>query len=108
MRRNIASARAQSSAKYAEGIENNASVTDSHPLRGRSERSSISSNAESSGLYAAQTGTAMPVSETVAAIADHSTAVAGGKFTAARMAGTVKEQSAGQNQAGISAAVCAR
>src|SRR5271166_3573844 len=89
MRRNIRSARAQISVNCAGGIENNASMTAAHPLRGRLDRSSISSNTLASVLYAAQTGTALPVSETVAVIAHHPTAVAGAEFIIASTAGVI-------------------
>src|SRR5258708_8603235 len=71
IRRNIRSARAQISVNCTGDIENNVSMTPAQPLRGSLERSSISSKTLASVLYAAQTGTDLPVSETVEFIAGH-------------------------------------
>src|ERR1700734_2044958 len=108
MRRNIRSARAQISVNCAGGIENIASMTAAQPLRGWLERSSISSKTLASVLYAAQKGTVLPVSETVEVIVTHPTAAVGADFSIASATASFEEQSTGQIQAGISAAVCAR
>src|ERR1700722_7383716 len=68
IRRNIRSARAQISVNCAGRIENIVSMTPWQPDRGSLERSIISSKTFATGLYAAQTGTALPVSETVESI----------------------------------------
>src|ERR1700691_804654 len=83
IRRNIRSARAQISVNCAGGIENIASMTCSHPTRGWLERSSISSKTLASVLYAAQTGTVLPVSETVESIEGHLIVVADADFSIA-------------------------
>src|SRR5277367_4103389 len=89
MRRNIRSARAQISVNCAGGIENIASMTCSHPTRGWLERSSISSKTLASVLYAAQTGTVLPVSETVESIEGHLIAVADADFSIASTADVI-------------------
>ena len=89
IRRNIRSARAQISVNCAGRIENIASMTSSQPDRGWLERSIISSKTFASGLYAAQTGTALPVSETVESIEGHPIAVAGAEFIIASTADVI-------------------
>src|SRR5258708_35463718 len=71
MRRNICCARPEISANQSGGIANNAFAVGWQPSRSQEARSSISSNMPSPDLYAAQTGVAVPVSRTIAAIANN-------------------------------------
>src|SRR5229473_3416832 len=92
-------ARSHKLAKRSGGIADIASVTGSHPKRGRRARSSISSKAPSAGKYAAQLGIVLPLSRTIADIAVHPIAVSAEISTARRTAMGKSNRCAGR-QAG--------
>src|SRR6266481_2045545 len=115
MRRNICCARPEISANQSGGIANNAFAVGWQPSRSQEARSSISSNMPSPDLYAAQTGVAVPVSRTIAAILNHlavgfaAELIAAGKPVHSRDTNPYIRRAIGMPaQAWISDAVCAR
>src|SRR5260370_42665807 len=115
MRRNICCARPEISANQSGGIANSAFAVGRQPSRSQEARSSISSNMPSPDLYAAQTGVAVLVSRTIAAIANHlaigfaAELIAAGKPVHSRHTNSNTKRAIGvPGQAWISDAVCAR